>query len=67
MPFGSLSGDAGLFFIGYAASPKNFNYMLDRMVGADVDGIADGVMMMTKCVSGTYWYFPSKNDLKKLA
>ena len=38
--------------------------MLDRMVGADKDGHSDLVMTMTKCVKGTYWYFPSEAELK---
>jgi Dyp-type peroxidase family len=67
MPYGNLSGEAGLFFIGYANSPANFEFMLNRMVGAGPDGLPDDIMRFTRCVSGTYWYFPSKQDLKKLA
>lgn len=66
-PYGTVSGDSGLFFIGYAASPENFEFMLDRMVGADADGHSDLVMIFTKCVKGTYWYFPSQAELKNLA
>ena len=29
-PYGSVCGERGLFFIGYAAAPDNFEYMLDR-------------------------------------
>ena len=29
-PYGSVCGESGLFFIGYAAAPDNFEYMLDR-------------------------------------
>ena len=67
MPYGSLSGDAGLFFIGYSASPQNLEFMLSNMVGAGVDGHSDDVMRLTKCVKGTYFYFPGANELKKLA
>lgn len=67
MPFGTLSEKAGLFFIGYAASPENLNYMLDRMVGKDKDGLSDDVMRLSECVSSTYWYFPGAAELKKLA
>ena len=66
-PFGNLSGDSGLFFIGYAASPENFEFMLDRMVGAGGDGHSDLIMTMTKCIKGTYWYFPGQQELKQLA
>ena len=65
-PYGSLSGDAGLFFIAYAASPENFEYMLDRMTGKDKDGHCDDVMKLTKCVAGTYFYFPGVAELSKL-
>lgn len=66
MPFGSLSGDAGLFFIGYAASPRNHEFMLERMVGAGGDGHSDDIMRLSKNVKGTYWYFPGVAELKKL-
>ncbi|XP_025095375.1 uncharacterized protein LOC112564634 [Pomacea canaliculata] len=66
MPYGTLSGDAGLFFIGYAASPRNIEYMLDRMVGAGGDGHSDDIMRLSRNVKGTYWYFPGVAQLKKL-
>ncbi|ESO98284.1 hypothetical protein LOTGIDRAFT_114599, partial [Lottia gigantea] len=66
MPFGSLSGEKGLFFIGYAASPQNFEYMLDRMVGSGGDGQNDDIMRLSQNVKGTYWYFPGASELKKL-
>ena len=67
MPFGTVSDKAGLFFIGYAASPDNFEYMLERMVGAGGDGHSDDIMRLSQCVKGTYWYFPGQDELKKLA
>lgn len=67
MPFGSLSSEAGLFFIGYAASPQNFEYMLDRMVGARDDSNCDDIMKLSKNIKGTYWYFPGADELKKFA
>lgn len=66
MPYGNLHDKSGLFFIAYAASPENFEFMLDRMVGADIDKECDDIMRLTKCVKGTYWYFPGKEELKKL-
>uniref|UniRef100_K1RBF6 Uncharacterized protein yfeX n=1 Tax=Magallana gigas TaxID=29159 RepID=K1RBF6_MAGGI len=65
MPFGSLSSEAGLFFIGYAASPMNFEFMLDRMVGARDDSNCDDIMRLSKNIKGTYWYFPGADELKK--
>lgn len=69
MPYGTVTGDAGLFFIGYTASPDNLNFMLDRMVGAGSggDGISDDIMRLTKNVKGTYWYFPGVAELRKMA
>jgi len=67
MPYGTLSGKAGLFFIAYAESPENFNFMLDRMVGKGSDSYSDDVMRLTECVASTYWYFPGVNQLKKIA
>ncbi|XP_060064949.1 dye-decolorizing peroxidase YfeX-like [Ylistrum balloti] len=67
MPFGTVTGEAGLFFIGYCASPDNLNFMIDRMVGAGGDGQSDDIMKLTRNVKGTYWYFPGTSELTKLA
>lgn len=67
MPYGSVSGESGLFFIAYAASPDNFNFMLDRMVGKGSDSHSDDVMRITRCVAGNYWYFPPTAELAKFA
>jgi len=67
MPFGTVSGDSGLFFIGYSASPDNLNFMLDNMVGAGTDGPhCDDIMRLSRNVKGTYWYFPGAEELSKL-
>jgi putative iron-dependent peroxidase len=65
-PYGCLSGEAGLFFIGYAASPANLDFMLDRMVGVSDDGLCDHIMKLTKCVKSTYWYMPGHDEIKAL-
>ena len=67
MPYGSLSNKAGLFFIAYAESPENFNFMLDQMVGKGSDKHCDDIMRLTECVAGSYFYFPGVAELKKLA
>lgn len=67
MPYGTVGGEAGLFFIAFAEDPKNFEYMLDRMVGKSDDRLHDNIMKLTTCVAGNYWYFPSKDELKKFA
>ena len=63
-PYGTVCGESGLFFIGYAASPASFEFMLDRMVGCDKDCLCDDIMRVAGCVSGNYWYFPSQEKLK---
>ena len=65
-PFGTVTGESGLFFTGYTASPAALEFMLDRMVGADKDGLCDDMMRFTRCVSGTYWYFPSLDQLARM-
>lgn len=65
MPFGTVREQHGLFFIGYAESPRNFEFMLDRMVGTN-DSHHDDIMKFTKNVKGTYWYFPSLGELKRV-
>ncbi|KFD53045.1 hypothetical protein M513_06161 [Trichuris suis] len=67
MPFGKVSTEAGLLFIAFANSTKNFDYMLDRMFGASEDGLSDDIIHFTKCVQSNYWYFPSKEELKCIA
>jgi len=64
--YGTLSTDAGLFFCAYASDPCAFEFMLDRMVGAGCDSACDDVMKMSKCVKGTYWYFPACHELDTL-
>ena len=67
MPYGTHSDKAGLFFIGYAASPENLNFMLDRMVGKGSDKFSDDIMRLSDCVASTYFYFPGADELKKMA
>ncbi|KAA3670816.1 uncharacterized protein DEA37_0011405, partial [Paragonimus westermani] len=65
-PWGTVSGDSGLFFIGYSATPVALDFMLDRMTGLSEDKKADDLMRLTQCVTGNYWFFPSKPDLDKM-
>ncbi|CAH8567510.1 unnamed protein product [Schistosoma mattheei] len=65
-PYGTLSGEAGLLFIAYAAEIKNFNFMLDRMTGDTEDKEIDDVMRFSHCVTGNYWYFPSLTEFHHL-
>ncbi|KRY73626.1 Sodium-dependent phosphate transport protein 2A, partial [Trichinella pseudospiralis] len=59
LPYGTISDEAGLFFIAFANSTINFDYMLDRLVGNKGDGLFDHLMLFSRCVSSNYWYFPT--------
>lgn len=67
MPYGRLGGEAGLFFIAYTRDPYHFDFMLDRMVGHTADQLDDDIMMLSRCVTGNFWYIPSKDELAVLA
>lgn len=56
MPYGSLSKEAGLFFIAYSKSLEAFEFMLDRMVE---EGQEDGVLSFSRACTGAYWYAPN--------
>ncbi|CAH8530098.1 unnamed protein product [Schistosoma turkestanicum] len=66
-PYGTSSGEAGLLFIAYAANVDNFDFMLDRMTGDSEDKKNDYVMMISRCVTGNYYYFPSYEHLVDLS
>lgn len=63
MPYGYVTGEAGLFFIGYASKPATLDWMLDRMAGLGQDKTEDSLFNFTKPVSGAYFYAPSKAEL----
>jgi len=64
--YGTLANDAGQVFLGFAADPAAFEFMLDQMVGAGCDSNCDDVMKISKNVKGTYYYFPSRCELAAL-
>ncbi|KRZ80166.1 Sodium-dependent phosphate transport protein 2A, partial [Trichinella papuae] len=66
MPYGTISDEAGLFFIAFANSTINFDYMLDRLVGNKGDGLFDHLMLFSRCVSSNYWYFPMTKKLRRI-
>ncbi|OUC48909.1 sodium-dependent inorganic phosphate transporter [Trichinella nativa] len=66
LPYGTISDEAGLFFIAFANSTINFDYMLDRLVGNKGDGLFDHLMLFSRCVSSNYWYFPMIKKLRDI-
>ncbi|CAH8643199.1 unnamed protein product [Dicrocoelium dendriticum] len=65
-PWGTVSGESGLFFIAYSATPTALDWMLDRMTALSDDKQADDVMRFTRCVTGNYWYFPSQAEFDRM-
>ncbi|GFR99216.1 Dyp-type peroxidase YfeX-like protein [Elysia marginata] len=67
MSYGTLSERAGVFIMGFSKDPCVFDWMLDRMVGADCeDNEHDDVMRLSKNVKGTYWYFPGIKEIEQM-
>jgi len=60
LPHGNLT-ENGLFFISYASDCKKYDVMLQNMVNAK-----EGLMRYTKCVTGNYFYAPSKQEVANL-
>jgi putative iron-dependent peroxidase len=56
MPWGGLR-ESGLYFVAYVASLDRFGRMLDRMAGLE-DGAVDGLLNVTRAVSGGYYFCP---------
>lgn len=65
LPYGSVSGAHGLFFIAYCNTLNNFTAMLESMYG-QVDGKTDKLLDYTKAVTGAYFFAPSQTMLKAL-
>ncbi|VDL61177.1 unnamed protein product [Hymenolepis diminuta] len=66
LPYGTASGQCGLFFIAYSKTPRTLDWMLDRMAGLVDDGKEDGLFHFTKALTGTYFYSPSKVELENI-
>ncbi len=67
MPYGSASGELGLYFVAYAKDPGRFERMLQRMLGTAGDGQHDRLMEFTRPVSGAFFFVPSQRTLRTLA
>jgi len=66
-PFGHLCSEAGIIYMAFANDPNNFEFLLDRMVGASCDGGHDDIMKITCNTKGSYWYFPGLCELRQLS
>jgi putative iron-dependent peroxidase len=66
LSYGTTS-ELGLNFIAYVRNPTVFRRMLDRMFRADSSGHYDHLMNFTRPVTGTNYFAPSLEVLKRLS
>jgi putative iron-dependent peroxidase len=64
-PFGTAT-EHGTMFIGFSSDQHRLARMLDRMAGAE-DGIRDALTRYTTAVSGSYYFVPSVEALRRFA
>lgn len=65
LPYGSGSGEQGLFFHAYTKNLSIIDRMMARMYGVD-DGIVDRILHFVTPVSGAYFFAPSQNLLDEI-
>lgn len=65
LPYGTVSGEHGLFFIAYCARLHNIEQQLLSMFGHG-DGQTDQLLRFSRAVSGSYYFAPSLDRLKTL-
>jgi putative iron-dependent peroxidase len=65
LPYGTVSGTNGLYFIAYCATLYNIEQQLLSMFG-ERDGKFDAMLRFTKPVSGAWWFAPSVDTLLAL-
>ncbi|MDR3606798.1 MAG: Dyp-type peroxidase [Oligoflexia bacterium] len=66
LPYGTASGESGLYFVAYAKDPTIFERQLARMMGSTGDGVHDRLMEFSEAVSGAFFFIPSLNTLRSL-
>lgn len=65
LPYGSVSGINGLYFIAYCARLHNIEQQLLSMFG-ERDGKVDAMLQFSRPVTGSYYYAPSLTQLQLL-
>lgn len=67
LPYGTVSGEHGLAFMGYCARLHNIEAQLQSMFGDSADGLTDLLLeRLSQAVSGGYYYAPSVEVLRDL-
>jgi putative iron-dependent peroxidase len=64
MPYGSVD-DHGTMFVGFSADQKRLSRMLDSMAGL-VTGTRDALTRFTRPLTGSYYFVPSVESLRRL-
>jgi putative iron-dependent peroxidase len=64
MPYGNVD-DHGTVFVGFSAEQKRLSTMLDSMAGT-VDGVRDALTRFTQPLTGSYYFVPSVESLRRL-
>jgi putative iron-dependent peroxidase len=64
MPYGTV-GEHGTMFVGFSAEQKRLSRMLESMAGL-VSGTRDALTRYTEPLSGSYYFVPSVESLRRL-
>jgi putative iron-dependent peroxidase len=64
MPYGSVD-DHGTMFVGFSADQKRLSRMLDSMAGL-ITGRRDALTRFTQPLTGSYYFVPSVESLRRL-
>ena len=64
MPYGNVD-DHGTVFVGFSADQKRLSRMLDSMAGL-VNGTRDALTRFTQPLTGSYYFVPSVESLRRL-
>jgi putative iron-dependent peroxidase len=64
MPYGNVE-DHGTVFVGFSADQKRLSNMLDSMAGL-VTGTRDGLTRFAQPLTGSYYFVPSVESLRRL-
>ena len=64
MPYGGV-GDHGTMFVGFSADQKRLSRMLDSMAGL-ITGTRDALTRFTQPLTGSYYFVPSVESLRRL-
>jgi putative iron-dependent peroxidase len=64
MPYGTV-GDHGTMFVGFSADQQRLSKMLDSMAGL-INGKRDALTRYTQPLTGSYYFVPSVESLRRL-